>query len=303
MTQTHITPQPADDRKGKVVVSDYPNVRVHTYVSPPDGFLVNTQIVEGEASLVLFDGQLLNAYAAEVAAYASRLGKPVEQIIVSHGHPDHWAGLEVLTARFPTASIVALPGVAEQIRTGGQTMLAGLRPAFADKVAAHPTLPTGTLTVGEQTIAGVRFEFRELLDVESDVQLLALMPDQKVLLAFDLVFASRDPAFTVAGHFDHRVSILDDLKGIEGYDTILIGHDLLTDRSGFDATIAYVRKARECYAEAHDGTSYAEALKAAFPDRLQPGWVDFSGRVLFSTPRREPPPAELGQQGKEPYHE
>src|SRR5207253_3019041 len=33
-----------------------------------------------------------------------------------------------------------------------------------------------------------------------------------------------------------------------------------------------------------------------FPDRLQPGWVDFSGRVLFSTPRREPPPAEPSQQ-------
>jgi glyoxylase-like metal-dependent hydrolase (beta-lactamase superfamily II) len=110
MTQTHITPQPAGDMKGMVVVSDYPNVRIHTYVSPPDGFLVNTHMVEGEAALVIFDGQLLNAYAAEVAAYASRLGKPVEQIIVSHGHPDHWAGLEVLAARFPTASIVALAG-------------------------------------------------------------------------------------------------------------------------------------------------------------------------------------------------
>ena len=51
MTQTHITPQPADDRKGTVVVSDYPHVRIHTYVSPPDGFLVNTHIVEGEAAL------------------------------------------------------------------------------------------------------------------------------------------------------------------------------------------------------------------------------------------------------------
>ena len=47
MTHTHITPQPADDRKGTVVVSDYTNVRIHTYVSPPDGWLLNTQIIEG----------------------------------------------------------------------------------------------------------------------------------------------------------------------------------------------------------------------------------------------------------------
>ncbi len=111
--------------------------------------------------------------------------------------------------------------------------------------------------------------------------------------AFDLVFASRDHAFTVVPHFDHWISILDTFKGIEGYDTILIGHDLPTDQSGVHATMAYVRKAREYYAEAPDGTSYAEALKAAFPDRLQPGWVDFSGRVLFNRPR-----PQAGQEGK-----
>ncbi len=69
------------------------------------------------------------------------------------------------------------------------------------------------------------------------------MSEQQVMLAFDLVFAPRDHAFTVVPHFDHWISILDTLKGLEGYDTILIGHDLLTDQSGFDATMAYVRKA------------------------------------------------------------
>ncbi len=32
---------------------------------------------------------------------------------------------------------------------------------------------------------------------------------------------------------------------------------------------------------------------------MQPGWVDFSGRVLFSTPRRYPPHAEPSQQGRQ----
>lgn len=39
--------QPADGVKGTLVVSEYADVRVHTYVSPPDGFLVNTHIVAG----------------------------------------------------------------------------------------------------------------------------------------------------------------------------------------------------------------------------------------------------------------
>lgn len=129
-----------------VVVSDYQNVCIH---QPANGWLVNTQIVEGEAALVIFDGQLLNAYAAEVATYASRLCKPVEQIIVSHGHPDHWAGLGALAKRFPTASIVALPNVAKHICIAGEIILAGLRRAFGDLVAARPTIPTRTLAVGK----------------------------------------------------------------------------------------------------------------------------------------------------------
>jgi hypothetical protein len=46
------------------------------------------------------------------------------------------------------------------------------------------------------TIANIRFESRELSDVESDTQLLVLLPDQKVMTAFDVVFSTKDHAFT-----------------------------------------------------------------------------------------------------------
>jgi len=42
------------------------------------------------------------------------------------------------------------------------------------------------------TIADIRFESRELSDVESDTQLLVLLPDQKVMMAFDAVFSTKD---------------------------------------------------------------------------------------------------------------
>jgi hypothetical protein len=59
--------------------------------------------------------------------------------------------------------------VTDQIRMGGETMLAGLRRAYGGRVAALHTLPTATITLGRQTIVGVPFEFRELQDIESDV--------------------------------------------------------------------------------------------------------------------------------------
>jgi hypothetical protein len=43
------------------------------------------------------------------------------------------------------------------------------------------------------------------------------------MVAFDLVFAPRDHAFTLAGHLDNWVTILESLKAMPGYDTIVIG--------------------------------------------------------------------------------
>jgi len=267
---------------GTFTITDGGKVTIHTYTSPPDGWLVNTHILEGPTNLVIFDGQLMKAYADEVGAYASRLGKPVERIIVSHGHPDHWSGLEVLAPRFPQAEVHALPGVTEFLRAFGEFALGKFQQSFGDKVATRLTVPSRAISAGAQTFDGARLEIREYLDAESNVQLVALLPDQQIMLAFDLVFAPRDHAFTLVPNFDNWVTILETLKAMPGYDTILIGHDVPTDRSAFDATIAYLKRAKAIHATSKDGQSYASALKAAFPDRAQPGWVDFSGTMLYA---------------------
>ena len=75
-------------------------------LSPADGLQVNTQMIEGPNAVVIFDGQLLLSYADEVASYVQTLGKPVDRIILSHAHTDHWAGLQLLTERFPNAASV-----------------------------------------------------------------------------------------------------------------------------------------------------------------------------------------------------
>jgi hypothetical protein len=45
------------------------------------------------------------------------------------------------------------------------------------------------------------------------LQLAALLPEQKVLMAFDLVFSPNEHAFTGANHFDHWMIVLESLKG------------------------------------------------------------------------------------------
>src|SRR5712671_7515508 len=140
---------------GAILVSQFGPVKIHSYLSPLDGFNVNTQMVEGPKAVVIFDGQLLLPYADEVASYVKTLGKPVDRIILSHAHTDHWAGLQALTERFPGAGVFALDGVADQLRARGQARLDSFRPIYGDRIAAKVTIPTKTIAEGLQRIDGI----------------------------------------------------------------------------------------------------------------------------------------------------
>jgi len=274
----------AAGRMGAILVSEFGAVKIHSYLSPADGLQVNTQMIEGPNAFVIFDGQLLLPYADEVASYVQTLGKPIDRIILSHAHTDHWGGLQVLTERFPDARVFALGGIADQVRARGPARLDGLRRTYGDKAATKVTVPTEIITQGLQRIDGVTYDFKRFVDAESDLQLAALLPEQKVLMAFDLVFSPNQHAFTGANHFDHWLIVLDSLKALQGYDRIIIGHDTPVDRSAIDSTMTYVKRAKEIHAASADAKSYSEKLKAAFPDLQQAGFVDLSASYLYAAP-------------------
>ena len=275
----------APGRMGAIRVSQFGPVKIHSYLSPADGLQVNTQMIEGPNAIVIFDAQLLLPYADEVASYVQTLGKPVDRIILSHGHTDHWSGFQVLTERFPDARVFALDGVADQVRARGAGRLDSLRRVYGDKVATKVTVPTETITEGLQRIDGVTYDFKRFVDAEADLQLAALLPEQKVLMAFDLVFSPNEHAFTVVDHFDHWMIILERLKVLQGYDTITIGHDTPVHRSAIDSTITYIKRAKEIHAASADAKTYSESLKAAFPDRQLASMVDFSAKLLYAARR------------------
>src|ERR1700688_1197597 len=128
-------------RAGAILVSQFGPVKIHSYLSPADGLQVNTQMIEGPNAVVIFDSQLLLPYAGEVASYVQTLGKPVDRIILSHAHTDHWSGLELLTERVSDARVFALDGIADHLHARGQTRLDSCRPIYGDSHATKVTAP------------------------------------------------------------------------------------------------------------------------------------------------------------------
>jgi glyoxylase-like metal-dependent hydrolase (beta-lactamase superfamily II) len=86
--------------RGTVTIIDKGDVRVHSYTAPDDNINVTTQLIETPGRLVAVDGQIAIAGADEVVEYAKGLGKPLDRLVISHEHPDHFQ--QAIIERFPT---------------------------------------------------------------------------------------------------------------------------------------------------------------------------------------------------------
>ncbi len=57
--------------------------------------LVLSYIIELSSKLIIFDTQFSLLSAKEILNYAKYLNKPINRVIISHAHPDHFSGAEV----------------------------------------------------------------------------------------------------------------------------------------------------------------------------------------------------------------
>ena len=83
------TPSPAGSALGTAV---------HTYQSPQTGFFVNAYLVETPAGIVVVDGTLTVSDSRAVRARLEAIGKPLLAVLVTHPHPDHYAGVAAVVA-------------------------------------------------------------------------------------------------------------------------------------------------------------------------------------------------------------
>jgi glyoxylase-like metal-dependent hydrolase (beta-lactamase superfamily II) len=75
----------------------------------------NMTLILGEKFAVLVDAPFSRADAHRVAAAIIDSGKTLEIILITHDHPDHFFGLNVLKDAFPAAKVVAHPIVVKDI--------------------------------------------------------------------------------------------------------------------------------------------------------------------------------------------
>ncbi|MCQ9182368.1 MBL fold metallo-hydrolase [Streptomyces sp. IBSBF 2953] len=253
---------------GTVTVLDKGAVRIHSYMSPADTFHTTTQLIETPARIIAIDAQLLPAYADEAVAYAKALGKPIDRLIVTHAHPDHYNG----AARFG-APVHALARVSEQIIARGDSNL-----PTGQVIPVAEFTPSVALEPGAEVIDGVTFVFEAVSGGEAADELLIKLPGQRVLIAQDLVYHG---VHLYLGNNDITgwQRAVDALASESGYDTILAGHGLPTGPEVYADVRRYLDDARELLGD--DGEAYKKAIVDKYPAHVGPFIIDIANRSLF----------------------
>ncbi|WP_371663051.1 MBL fold metallo-hydrolase [Streptomyces sp. NBC_00280] len=253
---------------GTVTVLDKGAVRIHSYMSPADTFHTTTQLIETPARVIAVDAQLTPAYADEAVAYAKGLGKPLDRLIITHAHPDHYNG----AARFGVP-VHALAQVREQIVARGDSRLpTGLVIPVADFT------PSVEIIAGTEVVDGIPFVFQAVSGGEAADELLVKLPGQGVLIAQDLIYHD---VHLYLGNNDIAgwQQAVDALAAESGYDTILAGHGLPAGPEIYEEVRRYLADAHELLGD--DGEAYKKAIVDRYPAHVGPFIIDIANRSLF----------------------
>jgi glyoxylase-like metal-dependent hydrolase (beta-lactamase superfamily II) len=168
---------------------------------------VNSYLVEGPDGIVVVDGQLTLADADQVRAAADALGKPIAGMVLTHGHPDHYAGAAQVLRGLDVA-IVAAASVDEVIRRDDAEKDAIVGPMMGEQWPTHRRFPDEVIADGDTVhLGGVALRVRELGPAESPADTLWTL-DERTVFTGDVAYDGMH-AYLADARFREWLAVLD----------------------------------------------------------------------------------------------
>src|SRR5438132_8513815 len=102
----------------------------------------SVSLISGERDAVLIDALLIPEDAGRVVGWIRATGKNLTTIYITHGHADHFFGLNTILAAFPNARAVTAAAVVPEAQ--GQLSLQLMKfwnAVFPRQLPAHPIVP------------------------------------------------------------------------------------------------------------------------------------------------------------------
>ncbi len=184
---------------------------------------VNSYLVDAPEGVVVVDGMLTLSDAALVRAAIERSDKPLAGVLVTHPHPDHYAGIGHIVGP-DDVPIVATRTVDTVIRRDDALKDAIVGPMMGAEWPTERTFPNHLVEGGDQVrLGGLTFTVSELGPGESDMDTVWWL-DPVTAFAGDLAYNGMH-AYLADGRWQDWLATLEALEARLSDDvTLYIGH-------------------------------------------------------------------------------
>lgn len=196
--------------------------KLESHTGDASGVFDNVHAISGEREMILVDAHVIKPDAKTVVDRIKQSGKVLKQVFITHPHPDHYAGLEVIAEQFPNASIIATPSVVSDITATGPFALKAVQDKYGDKAASKLVIPSNYNSLA-LNLEGSEIKIIEFQGGEAAHQAALYLAEEKAFIAGDLVYDKVHPLLAEK-QLDQYIANLDKIRSVGDIQDIYVGH-------------------------------------------------------------------------------
>ena len=254
-------------------------LKVERYVGSESGFKVTSNLILGESEAVLVDAQFTRSDARNVVKMIQESGRNLKTVFITHGHPDHYFGIETLKAAYPKAHFVASSDTIQDIAATGQGKLDYWKKLYGDELPDQvPSVQE--LKLEDLNLDGEQFELKSLLPGESAHASILVVPSLKSAFVGDMAYDEVHLWLAEAvGNTESWKRNLSMIERDERIKNIYVGHQKISrdnNLSILKTNRAYIDTALEIFAASSSKEEAATKLKSTFPTYSLPIIADLA---------------------------
>lgn len=237
---------------------------IQSFTSSEPGAWSNSYLITGVSEAMLFDVFMLHSEVAQIADAITKSGKTLKAVMVSHAHPDHFIGLDVIAERFPHARIVSTRNVVADIAADGPWMFSMLQGKLGPEGPTRLVIPE-PLSEPTLSIEGFELEVVEFGEGESKHTATVYIPSLRALLSADLVYNNAH-LYLQERHLESWLTRLDEVEKFAKNKMSIIhpGHGSAAGLELIAQTRSYLRDFAEAV-KSGDAKSAEQRMLAKYP--------------------------------------